>query len=632
MNHIVKIRRVAHQALAVALLLSLASCGDSSSNNFGGGDSAEEERASIRDSRYCEITPLYLGPDGITSDTWNTSDLNDCPAEDWEALDFGAIREELGAITVRKNGPRHWLMDAGQLHGREDAERRFFGNLEFRLVAHVQHNFTPPPPGEFLFEVTVERDTEFLFYENRPVYELLAPLGKRYVMQSYAQIEDPTLTLADLDSIGPRIGLPEGWEYRVSELSEDLLVEDFQGYASVVGDALKNTYQRAEALEYLTDGQVTVELFNADTRQSWAALMSEQTAEQVQVELPWQKSDQIIAADKSVYSQSPDAELDGRFEQMTQAANTFSHSASNLCEPELHSSGLIVTNQSRRFQELTYSAGRTIPYIVNHLGENFVLVSNSPGTAHFHNSLPSGWSQGEVQLTDDWRVVFEGVVNTVEIVDGTKIYRGPVLLPGEVVPVPPAQTFTHKMIKPTGENPFAQLAYECFQCTFEQQAAIEPPPGWSRGVTQIVLAVGELRSTPCGVPSSVDFIPEIPGNEYQLIARPLDGRLLEVGAQGLMILIDVMRDTVLRFPAGQRIHELTNPEGDVYVMFAYEAESMDVNISDFNSPHALDGYPRPTGWSYSTRILERELVLDSTGVVSVLAFRGSAPLSTWEKR
>jgi hypothetical protein len=130
----------------------------------------------------------------------------------------------------------------------------------------------------------------------------------------------------------------------------------------------------------LPDGQTSVELFNADTRQSWTALMNEQTAEQLQVELLWQKSDQIIAADKSVYSQSPDAELDGRFEQMTQAANTFSHSASNLCEPELHSSGLIVTNQSRRFQELTYSAVRTIPYIVNHLGENFVLVSNSPGT------------------------------------------------------------------------------------------------------------------------------------------------------------------------------------------------------------------------------------------------------------
>lgn len=97
-------------------------------------------------------------------------------------------------------------------------------------------------------------------------------------------------------------------------------------------------------------------------------------------------------------------------------------------------------------------------------------------------------------------------------------------------------------------------------------------------------------------------------------------------------MIDVEHDTVLRFPAGRRVHELTNPEGDVYVMFGYEAESMDVIVSDFNSPDALDGYPRPTGWSYSTRILQRELVLDSTGVVPVLAFRGSAPLSTWEKR
>jgi hypothetical protein len=130
----------------------------------------------------------------------------------------------------------------------------------------------------------------------------------------------------------------------------------------------------------------------------------------------------------------------------------------------------------------------------------------------------------------------------------------------------------------------------------------------------------------------VDFVPEIPGNEYQLIARPLDGRLLEIGAQGPWVLIDVMRDTVLRFPTGRRIHELTNPEGGVYVMFGYEAESMEVNLSDFDSPDILDGYPRPTGWTYSTRVLQRDLVLDSTGVVSVLAFRGSAPVSTWERR
>jgi len=107
---------------------------------------------------------------------------------------------------------------------------------------------------------------------------------------------------------------------------------------------------------------------------------------------------------------------------------------------------------------------------------------------------------------------------------------------------------------------------------------------------------------------------------------------VEFTPQGPIVLTNVERYTELRFPAGRRIHELTSPGGDVYVLFAYDVDSMDVDMSDFQSPDLLDGYPRPTGWSYSTRILERELMLDSTGVVSVLAFQGSIPSSTWEKR
>lgn len=614
---------------ALCLLLA-ASCDDNS-------DNINEVRESIRDFRYCEITPLFSGPDGISSDAWNTHGLNDCPAADWEALDFEAIQQELGALFVRRNGPRHWLFDAGVLKGSEEAERRFFGNLEFRLVAHVQFNFTPPPPGNFIFEVAVQRDTSFLFYKDRPVYELLAPLGKRYVMQSYALIADPTLTLADLDAIGPRISLPEGWEYRVRVLSEDLLVEDFQGFATAVRDALENTYQRAETLEYLPAGRVAVEIFNGSTMQSWTAFMSEQEADELPVNLPWQKSDQIILADKSVYSRSPDAEVDGRFAQMTIAGFTFSYSGLALCEPELHPSGLVVTGESRKFHELTYSAGRTIPYISNPGGENFVLVSNALDALSEPSMLPAGWSHGEVTLSDDWRIVFEGAVSTVETVDGTRIYQGPVSLPGTVAVLPPADlgsSFTLKLLKNTGENPFANLVYECDECSFAQHAAIEPPPGWSKGPAQVILSPGELRSTPCfdGVPSSMDFVPEIPGNEFKLIARSLNGRILEAGENGLMILSDIMRDTIFRFPLGSRVHELTDPEGNVFVLFGYEVESMDFTSPDFDDADALVDYPRPAGWTYSTRILDEDLVMESSGVVSILSIRAEAAASTWEQR
>ena len=603
--------------------------------NAGCSDSASpprEPRASIRDLRYCEIAFFYVSPEDITSETYNSFRLNDCPQFDWDSIDFAAETQQIGATLARPNGPRRWTMDTAELAGSDEAPRRFFGNLEFREVANIQLEPGNLPTGDYYVDAMVKRDSRFEFFRGQPVYTLEAPLGKSYVMQSYAQYVDSELNLADLDSLESKISLPEGWFYRTKTLEEDLEVEDFQGFATALRDPLANTYQRAANLEYLTDEEVAVELLNSSTMQSWTAYMTSTEADQLELSTPWEIGKHIMIADKSVYHRSPNAVLSGRFDSMALADTTFYHSASRLCDPELHSSGLIVTNQSRRFQELTYTSGRTVNYIVNHLGKKFVLVSQAPGGVDFQNSLPSGWRSGQLQLSDEWRVTFEDVIETVETVDGARVYQGPVLLPQEAAPVSATQIFTHKMIKPTGENPFAQLAYECSQCTFDQQASIEAPPGWSKGPTQLVLATGELRSRPCGMPSSVDFLPRVSGNEYELIARPLDGKILEFGEQGLVILIDVERDTVLRFPAGRRVHELTNPEGDVYVMFAYEVDSMDAKIADFDRPDALDGHPIPTGWTYSSRILRHELVLDSPGVVPVLTFRGSGPLSTWEKR
>ena len=151
----------------------------------------------------------------------------------------------------------------------------------------------------------------------------------------------------------------------------------------------------------------------------------------------------------------------------------------------------------------------------------------------------------------------------------------------------PPPTFTHKMMKQTGENQFAALAYDCPECTFEQWLAIEPPDGWTKGPAQVLVAdEGEMRSLPSfeGVPDTMDFIEEVPGNEYQLIAKNLDGRIVEISGNGVIVEAQVMRDNLLRFDAGRRVHELTDPEGNVFVLFAYEVDPTNVVIPDFDDP------------------------------------------------
>ena len=194
-------------------------------------------------------------------------------------------------------------------------------------------------------------------------------------------------------------------------------------------------------------------------------------------------------------------------------------------------------------------------------------------------------------------------------------------------------SFTHKMMKSTGENQFAALGYECFECTFEQFAAIKPQRGWSKGPAQVVLAKGELRSRPSfeGVPDAMDFVPEIPGSEYELIVKNLDARLIEFGEGGLIVEAQVMRDTVLRFPAGSRVHELTDPDENTFVLFAYGIDPADIEFPDFQDADALGDLIGPAGWTYSSRVLDDELTLDTPSTATVLAIR-SEHTSTWQKR
>ncbi len=75
------------------------------------------------------------------------------------------------------------------------------------------------------------------------MHELLAPNGRAYVMQAYAQIVDRGLTRSKLRGLGARLKLPAGWRYRTRTLRRDLALTTY-GRTTVIQDELQNTYQR----------------------------------------------------------------------------------------------------------------------------------------------------------------------------------------------------------------------------------------------------------------------------------------------------------------------------------------------------------------------------------------------------
>jgi hypothetical protein len=195
----------------------------------------------LRGVRYGEVLAVYLRETGLEAEVYGTQMLNDCPQELWQTLDAGAIAEEMGAVLVKLNGPRHWVLDGlGQKVAVVEPVFRDFNGLTMRRIATVDLGDNPAPMP--YVERYVNRGAVFFFDAGAPVYELVDPDGVAYVMQAYCIGVDPTLTEAGLSALGERLALPDGWSYRTRVLDEELVVDTTATVATVVQDELENTY------------------------------------------------------------------------------------------------------------------------------------------------------------------------------------------------------------------------------------------------------------------------------------------------------------------------------------------------------------------------------------------------------
>lgn len=194
--------------------------------------------------RYCEILAVKGTMPNLVADVWNTYGLNDCPAARWTAQDATALRADLGAIAIKLNGPRYWLIERASIRLAAGlGEIRTFSGLKMREIAQVQVPITNGVPGLAAYTpTTVLRANTFTWSRRHKVHELVAPDGSVYVMQAYSQIVDPTVTLAALPGLGARLKLPTGWTYRTRRLKRDLSLTT-TGKAKVLQDELQNTYQ-----------------------------------------------------------------------------------------------------------------------------------------------------------------------------------------------------------------------------------------------------------------------------------------------------------------------------------------------------------------------------------------------------
>ncbi len=204
-----------------------------------------EDDFSWRNLRYGEIIPVWRKGGQIYMEVYNTVYLNELPDNKWYELDTDELKEEYGALEVKKNGPRYWVIDRMEEEGvSKNGKVVSFNDIEMARVATLDANIFSMSMGEVYKENEVARETIFTYEAGEKVYDLIDGDGNIYRMQSYSQIVVEDLTIDDLDMIDEtHLKLPSGWSYEVTVLDETFYLNS-NGFAKVINDDLGNSYQK----------------------------------------------------------------------------------------------------------------------------------------------------------------------------------------------------------------------------------------------------------------------------------------------------------------------------------------------------------------------------------------------------
>ena len=195
----------------------------------------------MRGVRYGEVLAMFLRDTGLEAEVYGTQMLNDCPQELWETLNADEIAKDMGAVFVKLNGPRYWLLDGlGSKVAVVDPVFKDFNGIQMRRIATIPIG-ADFAAGPYTIR-NVNRGAVFFFDAGKTVYELVDLDGRALVMQARCVGVDPNMTEESLATLGERLALPEGWSYRTRVLETELVVDTSATLATVVQDEFENTY------------------------------------------------------------------------------------------------------------------------------------------------------------------------------------------------------------------------------------------------------------------------------------------------------------------------------------------------------------------------------------------------------
>jgi len=198
--------------------------------------------------RFCEvalITGTSMG--NAVANFYNTTGASDPTPEQFAKLDADKLAKQFHARKVHLNPVRWWTFNEIDINEMGDTQDFEGIKATWMAVVGVEAMEKAVVKIEWI-PGSIYRNNAFKFSPGTEVYLLDAPNGEVFVMQSYTDYYDKSLTPATLKDIGSKLTFPAGWKFRTKVLDRELVVstERANFYAHVLQDNLHNTYQGSD--------------------------------------------------------------------------------------------------------------------------------------------------------------------------------------------------------------------------------------------------------------------------------------------------------------------------------------------------------------------------------------------------
>ena len=198
--------------------------------------------------RFCEVATITGTSKGnAVANFYNTTGVSNPTPEQFAKLDADKLAKQFHARKVHLNPVRHWTFNEIDIH--ELGDTQDFGGIKAVWMAVVGVEAMEKAVVDIKWiPGSIYRNNEFRFSPGTRVYLLDAPNGEVFVMQSYTNYYDKSLTPATLKDIGSKLTFPAGWKFRTKVLDRELVVSTKRAnyYAHVLQDNLHNTYQGSD--------------------------------------------------------------------------------------------------------------------------------------------------------------------------------------------------------------------------------------------------------------------------------------------------------------------------------------------------------------------------------------------------